>query len=144
MSKDQHTPFSSQKDLSTSFPLFLSEVPAGFASTADDHVDKKLDLNELLITHPAATFFVRVSGDSMKDAGIFSKDLLIVDKALTARSGNIVVALYQGEFTVKKLQKEKDSILLVPANPNYPTICVRQGDDFQIWGVVTHVIRSFV
>lgn len=133
-----------QQEKTQEIPVFSSEVAAGFPSIADDYLDTNLDLKAFLVPHPAATFFVRVSGDSMVEAGIFSKDLLIVDRSLPAESGNIIVALYQGEFTVKRFIKEKEGLLLVPANPAYSPIRIRDESEFQIWGVVTHAIHSFV
>ena len=125
------------------FPLFFSSIKAGFPSPADDFIENRLDLNDYLIEHPEATFFVRVSGDSMINAGIHSGDLLIVDKSLKAESGDVVVAVVDGEFTVKRLKKVKNRIFLVPENPNYPIIEIKEGRDFMIWGVVKHVIHSF-
>ena len=122
-------------------PFFEVGVPAGFPSPADDYVERPLDLHELLITHPAATFFVRVDGDSMQGAGMYSGDLLVVDRALTAHHGKIVVALLNGEFTVKRLSIEKKKIYLVPENTRYEAIEVTEGSDFQVWGVVTYVIH---
>ncbi len=125
-------------------PIVLSSVQAGFPSPADDHVEKQLDLNELLIQHPTSTFYVRVEGDSMRDAGIQSGDILVVDRSLTATSGRIVVAVINGEFTVKRFIRKGDAMILAAENPNYPDIHVEQGSDFQIWGVVTFVIHKAV
>jgi DNA polymerase V len=126
---------------SSSLPLFLSTIPAGFPSPADDYVDKRLDLNELLIAQPAATFFVRVVGDSMQGAGISSGDLLVVDRSLQAASGSIIVAIVQGEFTVKRLRKEGDKIFLIAENPSYPSLEMNAESGFEVWGVVTYVIH---
>ncbi|MDE2028645.1 MAG: translesion error-prone DNA polymerase V autoproteolytic subunit [Candidatus Omnitrophica bacterium] len=123
-------------------PLFLSRIKAGFPSAADDYLDKNLDLNEYLIKHPAATFFVKVKGDSMTGAGISSGDILIVDRSVEAKGGKIVVAVLNGEFTVKRLQKRKDRVILLAENPEYEAIEVTPGMDFEIWGVVMHVIHS--
>lgn len=122
-------------------PFFEGEVPAGFPSVADDYEQYPLDLHALLIEHPAATFFVKVSGDSMREAGIFSGDLLIVDRAIAPSHGRIVVALLNGEFTVKRLSVENEKITLLPANALYPSIPIPEGSDFQVWGVVTYVIH---
>jgi DNA polymerase V len=131
-------------DLSTKLllPSFIVAVSAGFPSPADDHIDKNLDLNEHLIKHPAATFYVRVSGDSMINAGIHDGDLLIVDKSLKAKDGSIVVAILNGEFTVKRLKISKYGISLVAENKNYPEIHIKEGMDFEVWGVVTNVIHK--
>lgn len=124
-------------------PLFTSGVSAGFPSPAEDHIDRKLDLNELLIQHPVATFFVRVAGDSMKDAGINHDDILVVDRSLEATSGKIVIAIVNGELTVKRLERNPTSCKLVPANPNYSPVVITEDTDFSIWGVVTSVIHQF-
>lgn len=122
-------------------PFFEFGLVAGFPSSTDDHVEYPLDLHELLVQHPAATFFVRVQGDSMKDAGMQSGDILVVDRALNPQTGKIVVALYNGSFTVKRLKMEKEKIYLIAENPLYPMIEISTESDFQIWGVVTYVIH---
>ena len=122
-------------------PFFEVGLPAGFPSPADDFVERSLDLHELLVDHPAATFFVRVEGDSMCGAGIASGDILIVDRSLTAQSGKIVVALLNGEFTVKRFVRKGEKILLVPENPRFQPIEVTEEADFQVWGVVTYVVH---
>jgi len=104
--------------VSLKLPLFLSSVKAGFPSPADDFVETRLDLNEYLIDHPEATFFVRVSGDSMIRAGIHTGDILIVDRSLEPKNNDIVIAIIDGEFTVKRLKKYGDRVFLVPENPN--------------------------
>jgi len=121
--------------------LFLEKVPAGFPSPASDYTDRSLDLNEYLIKHPAATFFIRVSGDSMTGAGIYSGDLLIVDRSIEARSGNIVLAVLNGEFTVKRLMCHGGEFWLVPENISYNAIKIGETSDFAVWGVVVHVIH---
>ncbi len=123
-------------------PLYLSQIKAGFPSAADDYLDKNLDLNEHLIKHPTSTFFVKVKGDSMIGAGIHSGDMLIVDRSQEAKHGKIIVAIINGEFTVKRLQKKNEMVYLMPENPNYKPIEVVKGMDFEIWGVVLHVIHS--
>lgn len=129
--------------LSQAFPLFLAPVKAGFPSPADDYHELSLDLNEHLVRNPAATFFLRASGDSMKEAGIGDGDLLIVDRSLSPRHGQVVVAALNGELTLKRLRRNGDgSLCLVPANPHYPVIPIGEADDMVIWGVVVHVIRS--
>ena len=123
-------------------PLFVSKITAGFPSAAESTVDKALDLNELLIHHPEATFFVRVAGDSMINAGIFAGDLLIVDRSLKPSDGKIVIAVVEDEFTVKRLQIKTDHILLIPENDNYQAIKINNEQDLIIWGVVTNVIHA--
>lgn len=123
-------------------PLFHTGVQAGFPSPAENDLDRQLDLNELLISHPAATFFVRVVGDSMLNAGIRSGDLLVVDRALPAATGKIAVVILNGEFTVKRLSIQENKILLLPENPAYPVIEIEEGSDFQVWGIATYVIHK--
>ena len=121
-------------------PLFTSTVPAGFPSPADDHIEGKLDLNEHLVRRPAATFFVRASGESMRGAGIFDGDLLIIDRGVTPQPDDIVIAILQGELTVKRLRKTGGNWHLVAENSAYPALPLVEGD-CEIWGVVTHSIR---
>jgi DNA polymerase V len=123
-------------------PSISYAVQAGFPSPADDYEDKKLDLNELLITHPAATFFVRVEGDSMVDAGIQSGDMLVVNRALEPISGSIVVAIVNNELTVKRIKKQLDRIYLISENPSFDPIEITEDTDFAIWGVVSYVIHK--
>jgi len=125
----------------SSIPLFES-VPAGFAAPVEDYAQDRLDLNQFMIKHPAATFFVKVVGDSMIGDHITTGDILVVDKALEPLSGKIVVAVINGEFTVKKLHIEKDKISLRASNPAYPPIHLTKDIDYQIWGVVTFVIHK--
>jgi DNA polymerase V len=122
-------------------PLFGSHVPAGFPSPADDHLESELDLNEYLINHPSETFFVRAKGDSMQQAGIFDKDLLIVDRSLTAKHNDIVIAAVGGELTVKRLCVKHGKPWLLPANPDYRPIQIREGSELYVWGVVIHAIH---
>ena len=129
------------KPVKKELPLFQTAVSAGFPSPADDYIDKNLDINELLVKHPASTFFVRVSGDSMTKAGIQSGDLLIVDRSLEPTDKKIVIAVINGELTVKRIRKTKNKLFLVPENENYPPIEVSEFADFEIWGVVTAVIH---
>ena len=123
-------------------PLFASRVPAGFPSPADDYIDQKLDLNTHLIEHPAATFFTRVSGHSMRDAGIHDGDLLVVDRALEPQDGRIVIAAVNGELTVKRLRIRKGQVWLMPEHPDYKPLLITEGLDCVIWGVVTRVIHA--
>lgn len=122
-------------------PLYGASVKAGFPSPADDYLEGALDLNNHLIRHPAATFVVRVSGNSMINAGIFNNDLLIVDRSLEPANGKIVIAVINGELTVKRFQKNARECLLVAENPEYPAIEIKPEDDLHIWGVVTNVIH---
>ncbi len=124
-------------------PLYLTSISAGFPSPADDALEMTLDLNHLLVKHPAATFFVRVSGDSMIQAGIHSGDLLVVDRALEPTHNKIVIAAINGEFTVKRLRLTCKRPYLVPENPDYPILAVQEETDCVIWGVVVAVIHQF-
>ena len=123
-------------------PLFSCAVAAGFPSPADDHLEGSLDLNDHLIKHPAATFFVRVSGDSMIKAGIHHDDILVVDRSLEARHGKIIIAAVEGQLTVKRLHRGKGKTMLMPENDAYAPITVHDDNDMVIWGVVTNVIHQ--
>ncbi|MCK5845617.1 MAG: translesion error-prone DNA polymerase V autoproteolytic subunit [Victivallales bacterium] len=123
-------------------PVFEESVPAGFPSPAEGYAERPLDLNELLVKNPPATFFVRVSGDSMTGAGVFPGDLMVVDRSLRAVDGSVVVALLEGEFTLKRLRLSGDLVELLPENEAYPVIKVEKQSDFQIWGVATHCVHS--
>lgn len=123
-------------------PLFLESVSAGFPSPADDYMDKALDLNEYLIQNPSATFFVRVTGESMIDAGIHSGDLLIVDRALQPKDGSIVIAVIDGDLLVKRMSFRKNKIYLIPENREFAPVEIKPEMNFEVWGVVTTVIHS--
>ncbi len=125
-------------------PLFLSSVCAGFPSPADDYLDKKLDLHEYLIKNEAATFFLRACGNSMINASINDGDLLIVDRSHEALHRRIVIAVVNGELTVKRLIKRNNRIFLAPENPDYPEIDITEHEYIHIWGVVTNVIHSLL
>ncbi|HSL61287.1 MAG TPA: translesion error-prone DNA polymerase V autoproteolytic subunit [Desulfotignum sp.] len=125
-----------------SLPLYMTAIEAGFPSPADDYIEGSLDLNQHLIRHPAATFFVRVSGDSMVNAGIFPDDILIVDRSLEAVDKKIVIAVVDGDLTVKRLRIRSGNPLLEPENDRYPPIEVTPDMAFEIWGVVTSVIHK--
>lgn len=126
---------------SLSLPFYLSRITAGFPSPAQDYVERQLDLNELCIKHPSATFFVQVEGDSMCEAGIYAGDILVVDRSLQARHGDIVVAYLLGEFTVKQLQL-RPVIQLLARNKNYPPIEITEESQLDIFGVVASVVRQ--
>lgn len=121
-------------------PLFLSKVRAGFPSPADDYIEKILKLDDYLIKHPATTFFIRAQGDSMINAGIFDNDILIVDKCLAPFSNKIVIAIINGEFTVKRYVKKDQRLWLMPENPHYSPIEIKD-NSVELWGVVTAVIH---
>ena len=127
-----------------SCPLFLCHVAAGFPSPADDYIEGPLDLNEHVIKHPSATYFVRASGDSMIGAGIFNGDLLIVDRSLEPTHGKVIIAEVDGQLTVKRLSKFKDHFSLQPENASYPSIELQEGNEVVLWGVVTHVLHNLL
>ncbi len=122
--------------------LFASKVEAGFPSPAEQYIEKALDLNELLIRYPAATYFVRAAGESMRDAGIFSGDILVVDRSLEAENGDIVIAAVDGEFTVKYLRRNGGTVWLEAANKDYSPIHFSEEQELKIFGVVTSVIHQ--
>ena len=124
-------------------PLLNDSVSAGFPSPADDYTEENIDLNEHLISNPFSTFFLRVKGDSMINAGIKDKDLIIVDKSLIAKPGNIVIAMIDGEFTIKRLSIKNDELYLKAENHNYPDFSFKNHIDVQIWGVVIYSIHSY-
>ncbi len=125
-------------------PLLNDSVSAGFPSPADDYTEENIDLNEHLISNPFSTFFLRVKGDSMINAGIRDKDLIIVDKSLIAKPGNIVIAMIDGEFTIKRLSMKNDELYLKAENHNYPDFRFKNHIDVQIWGVVIYSIHSYL
>jgi len=135
--------FALEKKSRLELPIFSTRISAGFPSPADDYIENKLDLNEFLIQHPSATFFVRVEGDSMTEAGINSGDLLVVDRALEAVNNSIVVAIINGEFTVKRISKTRGKIFLRPENPDFKALEITPEMDFKIWGRVSYVIHKF-
>ena len=128
---------------SLSLPLVTAQVAAGFPSPADDYIDGAIDLNETLISNPAATFYARVQGDSMVKAGIYDGDLLVVDRSLTCEDKCIVVAMVNGDFTVKRIKIAGSQYYLIPESDDYQPLAITEDMDFEIWGVVTSVIRQF-
>jgi DNA polymerase V len=133
------------KEIPTSIvcPLYLERVPAGFPSPAEEFIDSKLDLNEYLVAHPAATFYARVSGHSMIGAGIHPGDILIVDRSLEAKHDDIVVAVVENELTVKRLYQSRGCVELRSENPDYPPLTFSENSSLIIWGVVTGVTRHY-
>ncbi len=124
-----------------SLPFFLSRVPAGFPSPAEDYIEGRIDLNRLLITKPAATFMVQVIGDSMIGDGIHEGDRLVVVKGKKASIGSVVIAVLNGELMVKRFGKRGGRPILESSNPKYPTVEIPDGAELQIWGVVDYVIH---
>ena len=125
-------------------PLLADSVSAGFPSPADDYTEENIDLNEHLISNPFSTFFLRVKGESMINAGIKDKDLIIVDKSLIAKPGDIVIAMIDGEFTIKRLSIKNNELYLKAENHNYPDFKFKNHIDVQIWGVVIYSIHSYL
>lgn len=123
-------------------PLYLSPVVAGFPSPADDFIDGEINLHELLVRNPPATFFVRAVGESMLGAGIHDGDLLIVDRSAEASSGRVIIAALDGELTIKRLTRRKGRVLLLPENPAYSEIDITEREYVHIWGVVTYVVHK--
>ncbi len=134
--------FSSDISSILNLPLVENGISAGFPSPADDFLDASIDLNKELISNKDATFYGRVKGDSMIDAGLNDGDLLIIDKSIEPTNGKIAVCFIDGEFTVKRIKIERKIIWLVAENKNYPPIKVTEDNDFVIWGIVTNVIKS--
>ena len=118
-------------------------ISAGFPSPADDFIELTIDLNKHLIKHKDSTFFAKVKGHSMKDAGIFDGDLLVIDKCLTPQYGKVAICQIDGEFTVKRIKIEKDIVWLVAENEDYKPIKVTEENELMIWGIVVHSIKSF-
>ena len=125
-------------------PLLSDSISAGFPSPADDYTEENIDLNEHLISNPFSTFFLRVKGESMLNAGIKDKDLIIVDKSLRAKTGNIIIAMVDGEFTIKRLSIKNNELYLKAENHNYPDFNFKNNIDVQIWGVVIYSIHSYL
>lgn len=128
----------------TALPLYSSRPAAGFPAPGDDQVERILDINDLVVQNPASTFFVRVEGDSMIGAGIFSNDVLVIDRSKDAKEGVIVVAAVNGEMVVKRLAQTHEGMVLVSENENYEPIVVGEDEDCVVWGVVVGSVRSFL
>jgi DNA polymerase V len=134
--------FGAEQSSNFEIPLAEVSVQAGFPSPAEDYIEDRIDLNEHLIDPPAATYFVRVAGTSMVDAGIHDGDILVVDRAIEPVDGKVVVAAVNGNLSVKRLKKENETVYLMAENDDYDDIEITPHNDFQIWGVVTHVVHS--
>ena len=124
-------------------PLLTSCVSAGFPSPADDYIEDNLDLNKFLIKQKDSTFFMKVEGDSMKDLGIFSDNILIIDRSIKVFGDKVVVVVLNGECTVRTFVKKQGRVFLVPGNKKYKVIEIVEGMDFEVWGVVTTVLNKF-
>ncbi|NTV01174.1 MAG: translesion error-prone DNA polymerase V autoproteolytic subunit [Chlorobiaceae bacterium] len=124
-------------------PLASTFISAGFPSPAEDHLELKLDLNRALVRHPNSTFYGRVKGSSMIDAGIGEGDILVIDKSLEPKDGDVAVCFLDGEFTVKRISKQDDGLFLIPANEEFRPIRISGESEFRVWGIVTYVIHKF-
>ncbi|MBI4023735.1 MAG: translesion error-prone DNA polymerase V autoproteolytic subunit [Verrucomicrobia bacterium] len=131
-----------EKRTKQSLPLYLSSVPAGFPSPAEDHIDRRLDLNEMVVRNPDATFFLKVKGDSMEKAGIFDGDILVVDRSVEPVHKKIVVAVLDGELTVKRLYRNNGRLCLMAEKEGYPAIPIAKESELKIWGVVICSIHA--
>ncbi len=140
MELEAPVPFAARTSLR--LPLVSASVEAGFPSPADDHLERAIDLNEELVRNPAATFFVRVKGESMRDAGIRPGDILVVDRSLLPADRQIVVAMIDGEFTVKRFRSRQGRVTLEAENPSFPPIQIGEDRELTIWGAVTYVIHQ--
>jgi DNA polymerase V len=123
-------------------PFADEGVRAGFPSPAQDFMSESIDLNRDLIIHSESTFYARVAGDSLKDANVADGDILVIDKSLEPRDGDMAVCLVEGDFTLKFIEKHKDFLLLRPANPDYEPIKVLPEQDFMVWGIVTYIVHK--
>ncbi|MDD5126053.1 LexA family transcriptional regulator [Methylovulum sp.] len=135
MRRDAHAPLSVA-------PLYISKIAAGMPSPADDYVEKTLDLNEYCLPNSESSFFLKVSGNSMTGAAIHDGDILVVDRSIKPQSGQVVIAMLDGEMTVKRLLRKDGKVLLQPDNPDYPTITVSPDQDFSVMGTVTFVVHK--
>lgn len=140
----QHCRKNLNNDTGNAMPLYACKVRAGFPSPADDYIERYLDLNTYLVKHPASTFFVTAFGDSMSGAGIASGDILIIDKSLDAKSGDIVLAALNGELIIKRLLRLNGRIQLLSTNKVYKPLEITNDEELVIWGVVTYVIHKAV
>ncbi len=130
-------------DTRLELPVITAGISAGFPSPAMDFIDLSIDMNRYLIKRPSSTFYGRVKGVSMKNCGIDDGDLLVIDKSINPSNNKIAVCYIDGEFTVKRINVNEGACWLIPENKNYRPIKITEDNDFQIWGIVTHVIKSF-
>jgi len=131
-----------EESILADIPIFTNSVQAGFPSPAEDYMDLDLNLQDHLIQNPSATFCVRAVGESMKDAGIKSGDIMLVDKSLTPKNRSILLAVIDGEFTIKRVNVSEKELYLIPENENFSPIKITKEMDFQVWGVVTYIIHK--
>ena len=135
--------YSALTEATLELPYVNDGISAGFPSPALDFVDLTIDLNKHIVKHPSATFYGRVKGHSLKDAGICDGDLLVIDRSLEPLNGKIAVCYIDGEFTAKRIKKALNELWLLPENDDYQPIEIKEDNDFIVWGIVTHVIKSF-
>lgn len=135
--------YSANTDTSLSLPFFNGGVSAGFPSPAEDFLENELDFNATFIKHPSSTFYAKVKGNSMKDAGITNGDIMVIDRSLEPKNGDIAVCYLDGEFTVKTIMIEKEVVWLVAQNEQYAPIKVTAENELIIWGIVINVIKTF-
>lgn len=140
-SSDSLDIYSAETDTQLNLPL-MEGVRAGFPSPAADFIDLSIDLNRHLIKHPSATFYARVKGESMKDAGISDGDLLIIDRSIDPVDGKIAICFVDGEFTLKRIKIDAEGVWLIPANAQFKPLLIKEGNNLLIWGVVTYVVKS--
>jgi DNA polymerase V len=134
--------YTANTDSKVLLPFIDGGIAAGFPSPAQDYVDLKIDLNTELISNPSSTFYARVKGTSMQDAGIMDGDILVIDKSLEPKEGDTAVCFIDGEFTLKYIKFESDAVYLLPANPKFEPIKVTEENNFCIWGIVTYSIKN--
>lgn len=135
--------YSALTEATFELPYVNEGISAGFPSPALDFVDLTIDLNRHIVKHPSATFYGRVKGHSLRDAGICDGDLLVIDRSLEPLNGKIAVCYIDGEFTAKRIKKAHNELWLLPENDDYAPIQIKEDDDFLVWGIITHVIKSF-
>ncbi len=140
--KNSFTFFVPESENAIELPFISHRVKAGFPSPAEDFMESRIDLNRELTRNPLSTFYIKVCGNSMTDAGIDNNDILVVDRSLEPGNGKIAICFIDGEFTVKRLKTEKEALYLMPENKAYNPIKVTTENQFAIWGVVTYVIKS--
>ena len=136
--------FNLEDDVVSSITMFTESVQAGFPSPADDHIDMQMNLHDHLVNNADSTFCVRAIGESMKDAGIKSGDIMIVDRAVEPKNRSIILALIDGEFTVKRVNVNDEELYLMPENSNFVPIKITKEMDFKVWGVVTYIIHKAI
>ena len=135
--------FNAASSAGTSLPLYIDGISCGVPSPSFESLDNRLDINRELVRNPLTTFYAKVSGQSMIDDGIDDGDLLVIDRSIQPEDGKIAVCFVDGEFTCKRIRIKRDGIWLMPANVDYRPIHISEESEFQIWGIVTHVIKSF-